>query len=195
MPRSSAVVRPSASGPTTTWPFSMRNVLIASVPYGMMPNGFSCADDRFPHREAVRRPARESRRRARPSSSCGTAVPGCARRRRRARIRRPQGTETPRWKRRSITSSASTSRAIGPASAAAAHCSVTDVANTSSSGHSTCSRHSRCCMTLTAFTVVVVISVMRFGRAAKSCRRRTPCRRRAASRRSGSVRLPACPSG
>ena len=32
MPRSSAVVRPSASGPITTWPFSMRSVLIASVP-------------------------------------------------------------------------------------------------------------------------------------------------------------------
>ena len=32
IPRSSAVVRPSASAPITTWPFSMRSVLIASVP-------------------------------------------------------------------------------------------------------------------------------------------------------------------
>ncbi len=47
MPRSSAVVRPSASAPTTTWPFSMRSVLIASVPYGMIPNSAPAAITAF----------------------------------------------------------------------------------------------------------------------------------------------------
>ena len=53
MPRSSAVVRPSISAPMTTWPFSMRSVLIASVPYGMTPNALARGDDRFPHRATM----------------------------------------------------------------------------------------------------------------------------------------------
>ena len=51
----------------------------------------------------------------------------------------------------------SNARALGPEIAAAAHCSVTEVANTSSSGQSFCSRNSMFCITFTALTVVVVI--------------------------------------
>ena len=93
------------------------------------------------------------------------------------------------------TSVASTSRAFGPDSAAADHCSVTDVAYTSSS------RPFRLQQVLEVLHHLDRVhggrrhQVVRRRRAATSCRRPSPCRRRAASRRSGSGRPPACPSG
>ena len=49
MPRSPAVVRPSISEPIVTWPFSTRSVFMASVPYGMMPNGAPASRPASPH--------------------------------------------------------------------------------------------------------------------------------------------------
>ena len=56
-----------------------------------------------------------------------------------------------------VTQAARMSRAFGPAIDAPAHWSVTEVSCTLRSGQITSSRYSRCCMTLPALAVVVVI--------------------------------------
>ena len=63
------------------------------------------------------------------------------------------------------------SRARGPATATCAHCSVTEIACTSSSGQRHCAQNSRCAITSPAAAVVVVTQEMPLARAAPRCRR------------------------
>ena len=56
IPRSSGVTVPSVSWPTITNPFSARRTCIASVPYGVMPNGEPAASTAV-HSSRPRRPS------------------------------------------------------------------------------------------------------------------------------------------
>ena len=58
---------------------------------------------------------------------------------------------------RSGAAAASSSRLRGPTTATVAHCSVTDVSQTRSSGHSVCSHSSIHSSTVAALPVVVVV--------------------------------------
>ena len=77
MPRSSAVVRPSASAPIDDVALldAQRAHRLGAV--GHDAERRARRDHRFPHRAAAVAPARGSRRRARPSSSSGTGAPEC----------------------------------------------------------------------------------------------------------------------
>ena len=105
----------------------MRSVLIASVPYGMMPNGSPAAITA----SHIARPC-VGRHVDLVGELAGVAHPEQPRRNRavgRARvgIRRPRETETPRSRRRCRRAPRARRARFGPDSAAAAHCSVTDV--------------------------------------------------------------------
>ncbi len=152
MPRSCGVTVPSVSCPMIGKPFSARSTCIASVPYGVMPNG-SPAAITASHIARPCQPATFSSYASSPlklTRAIRVGMPATV------PSRNVMNGNASADRSTSVPSAASTSRARGPFIAIVDHCSVTLVQYTRRSGHSVCSHSSKCSSTFAAPPVVVV---------------------------------------
>ena len=150
--RSNGVTVPSVSWPTTMNPFSARRTCIASVPYGVMPNGtpaaITASHAASPHQFGTLTSKASSPEKLTRTIRAGMPAMSASRIAMKGKLSLSTAS--------SGASVAITSRDFGPTTAIVTHCSVTDVSRTRRSGHSVWRYSSMWSSTFAAPPVVVV---------------------------------------